>query len=311
MIYLIITFLAFITTDPADIAIVNALKKEAKNAYLAGDFDKAIGNYHILLDSMGLNEDEISLNLAHAYARKGDTEQAKSSYNQLVSSDNKNVQSIANQQLGIYAKEAQELEKSLNFFKQSLMANPANEDARYNYEVVKKLLDEQQKKQDQQNQENQQDNQNKEEQNKDNKDQKKQDNQQKNNQDNKDNQEKQNQQQQEEQSEQEQNQENKEQQSRNKEDQQKEQEQQQSKEDKKEGEEDKQEQARQGAEKEEQNDEQKKPQPYNPAEALKEMKISPEKAKMILEAMRNHEVQYIQQQKRKQTKRWERDKPDW
>ena len=33
------------------------------------------------------------------------------------------------------------------------------------------------------------------------------------------------------------------------------------------------------------------------------MKISPEKAKMILEAMKNQEVQYIQQNKKKARKR--------
>ncbi len=44
---------------------------------------------------------------------------------------------------------------------------------------------------------------------------------------------------------------------------------------------------------------------------LKEMKISPEKAQMILEAMRNNEIQYVQQNKRKATKRKDRSKPDW
>lgn len=44
---------------------------------------------------------------------------------------------------------------------------------------------------------------------------------------------------------------------------------------------------------------------------LKEMKISPEKAQMILEAMKNNEIQYVQQNKRKATKRKDRSKPDW
>ena len=41
------------------------------------------------------------------------------------------------------------------------------------------------------------------------------------------------------------------------------------------------------------------------------MKISPEKAKMILEAMKNQEVQYIQQNKKKARTRAKNDKPDW
>ncbi len=44
---------------------------------------------------------------------------------------------------------------------------------------------------------------------------------------------------------------------------------------------------------------------------LEEMNISPEKAEMILEAMKNNEKQYVQQNKRKATKRKDSDKPDW
>ena len=38
-------------------------------------------------------------------------------------------------------------------------------------------------------------------------------------------------------------------------------------------------------------------------EKLSEMNISPEKAEMILEAMRNGEIQYIQQQKKKSNRK--------
>lgn len=47
------------------------------------------------------------------------------------------------------------------------------------------------------------------------------------------------------------------------------------------------------------------------AEKLKDMKISEDKAKMILEAMKNQEVQYLQQNKRKSTKARDKGKPDW
>ncbi len=55
-------------------------------------------------------------------------------------------------------------------------------------------------------------------------------------------------------------------------------------------------------------DEEKKP---SPGEKMKEMNITPEKAKMILEAMKNQEAQYLQQNKRKATKPKEKGKPDW
>lgn len=49
----------------------------------------------------------------------------------------------------------------------------------------------------------------------------------------------------------------------------------------------------------------------DPSKKLQEMKISEEKAKMILEAMKNQEKQYIQQQKRQATKPKGSNKPDW
>lgn len=44
---------------------------------------------------------------------------------------------------------------------------------------------------------------------------------------------------------------------------------------------------------------------------LQEMNISPEKAKMILEAMKSKEIQYLQQKQRQGSQRQRSDKPDW
>jgi len=51
--------------------------------------------------------------------------------------------------------------------------------------------------------------------------------------------------------------------------------------------------------------------PKSRQEKLQEMNISEEKAKMILEAMRNNEIQYFQQMRRKATKKPDAGKPDW
>lgn len=47
------------------------------------------------------------------------------------------------------------------------------------------------------------------------------------------------------------------------------------------------------------------------SQKLQQMKMSEEKAKMILEAMKNQEIQYLQQNKRKATKPRDSSKPDW
>ncbi|MEO1051127.1 MAG: hypothetical protein AAFX87_10900 [Bacteroidota bacterium] len=47
------------------------------------------------------------------------------------------------------------------------------------------------------------------------------------------------------------------------------------------------------------------------ADKLKEMKITLEKARAIMEALKNNEKQYIQEKVRKPSKRKDRTKPDW
>lgn len=51
--------------------------------------------------------------------------------------------------------------------------------------------------------------------------------------------------------------------------------------------------------------------PKSRAEKLEELNLTEEKARMILEAMKNNEIQYIQQNKRKPTKKPDSNKPDW
>ena len=51
--------------------------------------------------------------------------------------------------------------------------------------------------------------------------------------------------------------------------------------------------------------------PQSRSERLEELNLTEEKARMILAAMKNNEIQYIQQNKRKATKKPDSDKPDW
>lgn len=276
-------------SDPSEIARNNKLKRKAAEAYDNGRYEEAVSHYGMLYDSLGVEDPAIGLNLAHSYFALGDTSNAKLMYQNIATSNNKDLKSIAYQQLGVMSKTPQSLKESLQYLKSSLKANPLNEEARYNYEVVKKLIKEQeQQKQDQ----------NQDDQNQENQDQENQDQENKDQQENKENQDQENQDQQDQQQDQ-QDQENKDQEQ---------QEQQQKDQEGKEGEE-KEQQQKEG---QEQDDENQKQQP-NPdtKQKLEEMNISEEKARMILEAMRNNEVQYIQQQKRRATQPQNSGKPDW
>lgn len=271
-------------TDPLKTTKINNIKKEAGEAYKAGNYDKAAAKYSLLADSLGVSEDEILLNLGHSYYHLGDTSGAKRSYQSLLTSSNKDLKSIASQQLGVMAKDAQKLEESLSYLKNAIKANPKNEGAKYDYEVVKKLLEQQQNQQNQD-----QDNQDQQDQDQENE---------------------QNQQDQE--NEQNQDQQNQDNQDQQKSDEQKESEQQNSDEQKdgeeKEGEQKDQEQQQEGEKSEE---EKQREMDEATKQKLQEMNISEEKARMILEALRNNEIQYIQQQKRQSTEPQDSGKPDW
>ncbi len=270
--------------DPTKIGKVNSAKSEAKQAYEKGDFKKAAALYKMLSDSLGVTEEEVKMNMAHAYFQSNDTTQARNTYQSLTQSTNRDLKSIAHQQLGVMANREGQFEPALAEFKSALKANPNNEEARYNYELVKKKLEEQKKQQQQENKDQQ----------KDQKDQ----NDQKENKDKKENKENKDEK-------------KKDQEQKDKKDQQ--QKDQKDKEQKDKEQKDKDQKQKEEQEKKEENDKdkEKKDTPPNVSEKLKDMKISEEKAKMVLEAMKNQEVQYLQQNKRKATKPRSKGKPDW
>lgn len=288
---LVLAFLAINPINDLDrIATINTLKKEAKTAYNNGNYKKALENYKYLLDSMEVKDDNVQLNLANAYYKLNDTTNAVYNYEMLTDSKKNSVRSVAQQQLGVMANKSKKYKEALAHFKEAIKADPANDDARYNYELLKKILKEQeQNKKDQQ-------------QNKDNKDQNKQDKKQQ------DQQQKEQQKQNQEQKEQEQ--QNQEQQQEQKDGKSDEQDQQDAKDQKGKEQEQKPQQPQDGEESDEES-KRKRDQMSSLSDKLKDMKISKEKAEMILQALRNKEIQYFQQNKRKATKQPDSDKPDW
>lgn len=271
-----------------NIATVNRLKKEAEQAYKDGDYATAVAHYQTLVDSLNVQDDNIRLNLAHSLIQAGDTISAQRNYSSLVRSNENQIKSIAYQQMGIITSDQQKYEEALATFKEALKADPTNEEARYNYELVKELLKKQQEQQQQQDQQNQDQEQDQQQQ---------QDQQDQQNQDQQDQQ-----QQQGEQGEQSED---------NQEGQQQEQDRQQQGENEQSPQDPNEQNAQQGEQQQEgeKSDEEQSASPIS--ERLKEMNISEEKARMILEAMRNNEMQYIQQNRRRPEKPRDRTKPDW
>jgi len=142
----VLLVIALLFTDLDKIGKINTAKSEAKKAFLSGDFATAAKKYRYLVDSLGVTEDEVRANLAAAYYQLKDTANALNTYSQIAQSPNARIRSVANQQLGVMADTKGKLEEALNYFRQALKAAPENQEARYNYEVVKKKLAEQKKK---------------------------------------------------------------------------------------------------------------------------------------------------------------------
>ena len=285
---LLFTFILLIApiNDLNKVAKTNEHKKAAKEAYLAEDYETAAYHYTFLRDSLEVNDEKVLLNLANSLYKIQDSTSARNLYNDLLEGTSQQTRTQAHHQLGSMDFNSKKYEEALDHYKSSLRSDPGNEDARYNYELLKKLLEEEAEKQQNQqneNEENQDQEQDQEEQNQDQQNQDQQQQQDQEQQDSEQQQDQENQQQDQEGDEQEQ----QEQQDENSEEQQEQQ------------------------KPEEGEEEQTEPQDPTTADKLEEMNISEEKAKMILEAMKNNEIQYLQQNKRKPTKRKKSGKPDW
>src|SRR5277367_3071989 len=98
---LILSLLLFI--GPGEIGKINSLKSQAKQAFKNGDFKTAVEKYKLLIDSLGVKEDEVQMNLSNAYFRLRDTANAFTAYQPLTQSTDSRIKSLANQQLGVLA----------------------------------------------------------------------------------------------------------------------------------------------------------------------------------------------------------------
>ena len=267
-------FLIAALIDPGKISQINTLKSEAKKAYTSGDYETAAQKYTYLVDSLGVKEDEVMMNMANAYFHLNDTTHTFGTYQALAQSANTKFKSVANQQLGVIENRQGNFAGALHYFKQALKADPTNEDARFNYELVKKKIEE--KKNEEKKEDQKQDQENKEDEKKDQKQEKQKDPKDQDSKDQKGN--------------------------KNEEDKNQE------KKDSNENGEKKDDQEQKSKKDDQKSD---KEVPSSLSDKLEQMNMSQEKANMILEALKNQEIQYLQQNKRKATQSKDNSKPDW
>ncbi len=119
---------------------IREYKQQANAAFRQGNYEDALVFYRHLYDKLNITEEEILLNLAHCYFVQKKNKQATALYQIATRSSNRQVKSLAWQQLGTLTYQRKRYDWAANCFKNALKGNPQNEEARYNYELAQKIL---------------------------------------------------------------------------------------------------------------------------------------------------------------------------
>ncbi len=132
-------FLAFLSQTLTKVSRINQYLTEAQTAYTRKDFATAIYLYRYLNDSLQVRDREVKVNLAHAYFQRNNNQQALKYYQPLLTRTPPRISSLINLQLGVLMV-PEDKALALDYFKKALILNSQNEEARYNYELLKKYL---------------------------------------------------------------------------------------------------------------------------------------------------------------------------
>ena len=113
-----------------------------------GDFDSALNYYQYLLEDKKLSKDDIIYNLATIYSSIDSIKKAEQ-YFDLAMQDSLNPSSDLSYNRGNMFFKSQMLEESLESYRDALLKNPEDDDARKNYEFVKNEIKKNQQAQEQ------------------------------------------------------------------------------------------------------------------------------------------------------------------
>ncbi|MFD2515094.1 aerotolerance protein [Pontibacter locisalis] len=140
-VWLLVFLVSFLGGGFRTISSINRFATEAAQAYHKQDYIEAITAYEYLLNELEVDDDQLRLNLAHSYYQSGQFPKAMQEYRLLADNPAHRLRSIAHLQLGNIATKQKKHKQALALYKQALVAEPNNEEARYNYELLKKYLE--------------------------------------------------------------------------------------------------------------------------------------------------------------------------
>ena len=127
---------------------------KGQTLYQVGKFDEARAYYERILRNRE-KDDAARFGLGTSAYQQKDFETAALVFNNVMSTKDKSLQSKALYNIGTLFNEQQKMEESLAFFRKAIESDPLNEDAKVNYELLKRHLLQQQQDQQQNSNQNQ------------------------------------------------------------------------------------------------------------------------------------------------------------
>ena len=120
-----------------------------KEPALNPEYEKALQEYEVLIKKYP-HKKELFYNLGNLNYLSGDSESALQNYKNSLIDSQPDIKADALYNMGNTFYQMGDLQNSVDFFKEALKLDPADEDIRYNYELSKRMLEQQppQEKQD-------------------------------------------------------------------------------------------------------------------------------------------------------------------
>jgi len=147
----VVFFLLFFAGTWKD--IFRSVPEQAEQAYKAGKYEKALQLYQEA-QTRNPDSDTLAYNLGNTLYKLGRYQEAAAVFAKILEKNNpalaaNSVYNMGNTlfEMGKQTQDQQMFRQALEAFKQSIMLDSKDEDAKYNYELVKRLLKEQQKMQ--------------------------------------------------------------------------------------------------------------------------------------------------------------------
>jgi len=128
--------------------------RKANEAYNRGDYREAVELYRQAIEQDPENA-RLHFNLGKSLYELGQIEEAMEAYNRYKNiAETSADQSLADYNQGRMLADQEMYDEALNYFREALINNPEDEDARFNYELARRMI-QQQEQQDQQQPEDQ------------------------------------------------------------------------------------------------------------------------------------------------------------